>query len=291
MKDKTKALIYILASTLSFCFMSVSVKYIKDIPVFEKVFFRNSVSLISALILISRSKPAGVSGYLGSWENQKYLFPRAFLGLLGVFLNFYAISNLKLADSQILNRISPVWVSLFALVFLKERLSKTQLISISIALTGSFMVIKPGFNSDFVPAVAGFASSITAGAAYTLLRHLRGKEKPEIIIFYFSLLSLLGSFPFMMLNYVKPSPLELTFLILTGMFASIGQFGLTHAYRYAKASEVSIYTYTGIVFAAIIGFIIWREIPDNLSIAGGILIILSAYLVYKRTISQSRNVE
>lgn len=271
--------------------MSVSVKYIENVPVFEKVFFRNTISLITAFLLIRKCKPVGLSGYLGSMSNQKYLFPRAFLGLLGVFLNFYAISNLKLADSQILNRISPVWVSLFALVFLKEKLTKTQVISIVIALSGSLLVIKPGFHFNFIPAIAGFASSITAGAAYTLLRHLRGKERPEIIIFYFSLWSLIGSFPFMMLNFVVPSPMEMTFLILTGVFASIGQFGLTHAYRYAKASEVSIYTYTGIVFATIIGFIIWGEIPDKFSIIGGILIIISAYIVYRRTISQSRTGE
>ncbi len=288
MKDKSKALIYILISTLSFCFMSVTVKYIQRVPVFEKVFFRNSVSLALALYMIIKSKPVGISGYIGKKENQKFLFPRAAFGLVGVFLNFYAITHLKLADSQILNRLSPVWVALFALIFLKESLTKTQIFSILIALTGSVMVIKPGFSFDLLPALAGFASSITAGAAYTLLRHLRGKEKPEVIIFYFSLISIIGSFPFMMFNFVPPTPYELFILLLTGIFASIGQFGLTHAYRHAKASQVSIYTYTGILFAAIIGFLVWNEVPDLLSIIGGLLIILSGYIVYKRIMSQSQ---
>ncbi len=287
MKEKSKALIFILISTLSFCFMSVTVKYIQRVPVFEKVFFRNIISLIVALYMILKSRPKSFSGYIGKLSNQQYLFPRAFLGLIGVFLNFYAITHLKLADSQILNRLSPIWVSLFALIFLKESLTKTQIFSILLALAGAMFVIKPGFSFDILPAIAGFTSAITAGAAYTLLRHLRGKERPEIIIFYFSLLSIIGSFPFMMANFVPPTLFELFILLLTGIFASIGQFGLTHAYRHAKASEVSIYTYSGIIFAAIIGFFMWQEVPDILTILGGTLIILSGYIVYRRTRFQS----
>lgn len=289
MNDKSKALVYILLSTLSFCFMSVTVKYIQTIPVFQKVFFRNSISLFMALYIILKSKPQGLHSFTGKLENQKYLFPRALMGLIGVFLNFYATTNLKLADSQILNRLSPVWVSLFALIFLKEKLSKYQIISIVIALFGAILVVKPQFSFEMLPGLAGFTSAITAGAAYTILRHLRGKESPATIIFYFSLFSLVGSFPLMMTNFITPTPLELLFLLLTGVFASFGQLGLTHAYRHAKASQVSIYTYSGIVMAGIIGFIIWREIPDLLSIIGALLIVTSAYIVYKKSTSQSQS--
>jgi len=291
MKDKSKALLYILLSTLSFGFMSVTIKYIQTIPVFEKVFFRNIVSLFMALYLILKTKPNTLGGFFGSKENQKFLLTRAVLGFLGVVLNFYAITNLKLADSQILNRISPVWVTLFAFLFLKENLTKTQVVSIIIALTGSIMVIKPEFSFNTLPAFAGFISSITAGASYTIVRHLRGREKPMIIIFYFSFISLIFAIPLMLIDFVIPTPFELTVLLLTGVFASFGQFGLTHAYKHAPASEVSIYTYTGIVFAVIIGFFIWGEIPDLLSICGGLLIILSGYIVYKRVNSRSRALE
>ena len=287
MRDKSKALIYILISTLSFNFMSVTIKYIQTVPVFEKVFFRNLVSLIVTIYMIYKTNPKSISDIFGEKKHQKYLFLRSFLGFLGVILNFYAITHMKLADSQILNRISPIWVAIFALIFLKEKLSKTQVLSIFIALAGTFFVIKPQFNSDILPALSGFASSITAGAAYTLVRYLGGKEKPVTIIFYFSLLSLILSIPLMATNFIVPSAMEVVILLLTGIFASIGQFGLTHAYRYAKASEVSIYTYTGIIFASIIGFFIWREIPDSLSIIGGILIIMSGYIVYKKSNSQS----
>ncbi|MGL1892386.1 MAG: DMT family transporter [Spirochaetaceae bacterium] len=281
MKDKTKALIYILISTLSFTFMSATIKYIQDIPVFEKVFFRNLVSLFIAAYLIAKNRPKKITDILGNRQNVPFLLSRSILGFLGVVLNFYAVTNLQLADSQILNRISPIWVAIFALLFLREHLKRSQIISIIIALIGSLLVIKPEFSFEMLPAIAGFISSITAGAAYTIVRYLKDKEEPRVIIFYFSLISLLLSIPLMLNNFIIPSKTQLGLLLLIGLFASVGQFGLTHAYRYAKASRVSIYTYSGIIFASFLGFLIWQEIPDPLSIIGGLLIISSGYIVYR----------
>lgn len=268
--------------------MSATIKYIQDIPVFEKVFFRNLISLFIAMHLIWKSRPKKITQILGKKKNLPFLLTRSILGFLGVVLNFYAISNLQLADSQILNRISPVWVAIFALLFLKEHLSREQILSTILALTGAVLVIKPEFSFEMLPALAGFISSITAGAAYTIVRYLKDKEEPRVIIFYFSLISVIFTIPLMLSDFIWPSPIQLLYLILIGVFASIGQFGLTHAYRYAKASQVSIYTYSGIIFASILGFIIWSEIPDILSITGGILIILSGYIVFRYTNARSR---
>ncbi|MDS1002551.1 EamA family transporter [Clostridium sporogenes] len=68
--------------------------------------------------------------------------------------------------------------------------------------------------------------------------------------------------------------------MLTGIFAAIAQYSLTYAYKYAPASEVAIYNYTNIVFSSIIGFFIWMEVPDYLSILGGLIIIIMAIIVY-----------
>lgn len=284
MKDKTKSLLLILVSTLAFSIMGAFVKHLQEVPVFEKVFFRNLVSLFVAFFLIVKknnfSRGVDPGKIFGKLKNQKWLLARSLFGLLGVILNFYALSNLYLADSQILNRISPFFVSLFAFLFLKEKLKRINIIAMIVAISGAVMVIKPEFNVQVLPALAGFCSAIVAGAAYTLVRYMRTLEKPEIIVFYFSLISVIGSFPLMLTDFVRPSLEELYFLLGTGIAASVGQIGLTHAYRFSKASEVSIYTYSGIIFSSFIGFFFWHEIPDMMSIYGGFFIILSAVMVY-----------
>ena len=143
------------------------------------------------------------------------------------------------------------------------------------------MVVKPKFDFSILPAIAGVLSSIFAGAAYTMLRFLRNYEKPIVVVFYFSFFSLIAMFPLMMMNFQMPNFIEFLYLIGTGVFAAIGQFSITYAYRFTEASKVSIFNYTSIIFAAIIGFLIWGELSDNWSFLGGFVIIgISVYLFF-----------
>ena len=279
MKDnKPLAVLFMCLSTLGFSMMGVMIKLSGDIPVFEKVFFRNLISLVIAYITIIKTKekiPA-----FGRKENRFFLLFRSLLGLAGMSLYFYSINNMYLADSTMLNKISPFFVTLFAWFFLKEKLSKFQLPALALIFTASLLIIKPKFDSSILPALACFLSAITSGGAYTIIRYLKNKEHPATIIFYFSLVSVAGLLPLVAFNFVIPTPTQLIYLLLTGVFAGMGQFGLTYAYKLSPASEVSIYNYLSIVFSALFGFVFWREIPDIYSIAGGTIIIATAVAVF-----------
>ncbi len=264
-------------STISFAFMGVFVKALKDVPVMEKVLFRNLISLLVALWAIKKSKAL----IFGKKENQILLIARSLLGLSGVTLIFYAISNLTLADSAIFMRLSPFFVTIFAAMFLTEKIAKVQVPALLLAFSGSLMIIKPGFNITLLPSIAGFAAAACAGGAYTLVSHLKTKEQPVTIVFYFSMISVIASLPFVILNFYMPSPLEALFLLLTGISAAGGQIFLTSAYRYSAASEVSIYNYAGIIFSALLGFLFWSEVPDFYTVMGGFLIISSGWMVYR----------
>ena len=277
MSNKTKAVLSMLISALGFTFMSVTVKYLKDIPLFEKVFFRNLVSLVIAFYLIKKSS----APVFGQRKNQLALLARAGFGLAGVILNFYAISHLTLADSTMLGKLSPIFVTIMACLFLKEKIDKEQIIGIFITFGGALLVIKPEFSLSIIPSIAGLLSAAAAGIAYTLLRYLKDKESPDTIVFYFSIVSVLGTLPFVLNDYIVPDSIQLMLLLATGLFASVGQFGITYAYKYSKATEVSIYNYSAIVFGIILGFIFFHEIPDMLTLLGGAIIIGIAYYTFK----------
>lgn len=276
MKNKSKAVLYMILSSLGFAFMGAMVKLAGDIPVMEKVIFRNLISLFIAFIAIKNSK----APLLGKRENQKYLLGRSILGLIGMILYFYSISELCLADSSMLNKLSPFFITLFAVIFLKEELTFMKIISMIVVFIGALLVIKPQLNLSIIPALAGFSSAAFAGGAYTLVRFLKDREDPSTIVFYFSLVSVLGVLPFTILNFKPFTKIQFLYLILTGVFAAIGQFSLTYSYKYAPASEVAIYNYTNIVFSSIIGFFIWKEVPDMLSVIGGIIITAMAVIIY-----------
>ena len=277
MSNKTKAVFCMLISALGFTFMSVTVKYVTGIPLFEKVFFRNLISLGVAFFMLKKSS----APMFGRRENQLALLARSIFGLAGVVLNFYAIANLTLADSSMLGKLSPIFVTIMACIFLKEKIDNKQILSIIITFLGALLVIKPEFSLEMLPSLSGIMSAASAGVAYTLLRYLKDKESPDTIIFYFSLISVVFTAPFALAEYVQPTFTQLGLLLATGVFASVGQFGITYAYKYAKATEVSIYNYSAIVFGIILGFIFFGEIPDTLSLLGGAIIIAVAFYIFK----------
>ena len=98
-------------------------------------------------------------------------------------------------------------------------------------------IIKPQFNFDIIPSLIGVCGAICAAAAYTYLRVLGSKEKYYTIVFYFSFFSTMVILPFMLMVYKEMTLAQLLYLILAGIFASVGQFGITIAYKYAKAKE------------------------------------------------------
>ena len=285
MKNKSKAVIYMIISALAFAFMSAMVKLSGELPVMEKVLFRNLISLFVAFISLRKSnKPM-----FGKRENQKYLLARALLGFSGVILNFYAISKLSLADSSMLNKLSPFFITFFAIIFLKEKFTPIKGISMVVVFIGALLVIKPQWNLSVIPALAGFISAALAGSAYTIVRFLKDRENPSTIVFYFSFISVVGTIPFVLMNYKPMNFIQFIYLISTGIFAAIAQFALTYSYKYAPASEVAVYNYTNIVFSIIIGFFIWGEIPDLLSILGGAIITIMAIVVYFYNIKEASN--
>ncbi len=276
MESKTKAVGFIMISSLSFAIMGALVKLSGDIPSIEKSFFRNVVSCIVAATLVIKHK----GSLFGKRENQKYLLWRSILGTLGVIAYFYSIDHLVLSDSAMLNKLSPFFVTIFAVIFLKEKINFVQIIGLFAAFIGGLFIIKPSFNLSAMPSIIGLSSAAFAGGAYTLVRFLGNKEKYYTIVFYFSFVSILMMLPFMLMVFKPLSLKELIILLGAGVFASIGQFALTIAYRHAPASEISIFDYVNIIFSALIGNILFGEIPDYLSIIGYVLIIGSSITTF-----------
>ena len=274
--NRVKGIICIIASAFGFALMSAFVKLAGDLPNFQKVFFRNLISAIVALYLIIKHK----GSLIGKKENRSLLILRSIFGTLGVILNFYSIDKLVLSDSNMLNKLSPFLVVILCAIFLKEKINMTQISSIIIAFIGALFIIKPTFSVEIIPYIGGLMGALFAAAAYTCLRAIGNKEESYTIVFFFSMFSLIVTLPVFLYVY-KPMQLsQLIYLILAGVFASLGQFGITLAYRYAPAKEISIFDYSNIIFSAILSIFLFGQIPDILSILGYIIIFLAAFYIF-----------
>ncbi len=276
MTNKTKAIFYMLLSTLSFSVMQIVVKASGSIPVMQQVFSRNLITAAFGLIVLLYKR----ENLFGHRENQRLLLVRSLFGYIGVVFYFYATQHMVSADAAILHRSSPFFVTLFSALFLREKLSFTQIIALLTAALGAVMVVQPRMNSGVVPAVVALLSAAAAGAAYTAISCLKGKESSACIIFYFSIFSCLSSLIIGGRRFIRLDSFGYVALLGIGCLAAIGQVLLTMSYKMAKASEVSIFNYSGVIFAGVLGAILFKETLNLISLVGMMLIILAALLIY-----------
>ncbi len=275
-----KGILCIMLSAFGFAMMSAFVKLSGDIPSFQKTFFRNIVSVVVAGLIVYRKKGL----FFGKLENQKILIMRSIFGTVGILLNFYAIDRLVLSDANMLNKLSPFFSIIFAALFLKERMTPKQgVVVITACITafvGALFILKPAFNLDIIPSLSGFFSGMSAGAAYTCVRALGKREKSDTIVFYFSLFSSIVTFPIMLWVYEPMKFIQLFYLLMAGVFATLGQFGITLAYSFAPPKQISIFDYTNIIFSALISFFFFGTLPDVFSVIGYILIFAASLRIF-----------
>lgn len=266
-----------LFSTMSFSIMQLIVKLSAGaIPTMEQVFVRNFITLFFGLVMALRAKDP----LLGKKDNRLLLLGRAVFGYIGVVGYFYATTHMNVADASLLHRSSPFFVILFSAIFLKNRMTRNQVIALLLAFCGSLLVINPSFNVSMVPALAGVISAAGAGAAYVIINVLKGKESNSTIIFVFSAVSCLLSLIFGGGSFVVPQGIEWLMLLGIGIFAGVGQILLTQAYKMTNPGEVSIINYTGILFSALFGIMFLNEAVSLRSACGIVLIFAAALLLY-----------
>lgn len=269
--QKSKGIIFIIIAAFGFSGMSLFVKLSGDLPAFQKAFFRNFVALIFIFFVILKNK----EGFIPDKKSIPDILLRSIFGTVGLVCNFYAIGYLNLSDANMLNKLSPFFSILFSFLILKEKPNFVQLLGVAAAFLGSVLIIKPGFdNPAVIPAIAGLIGGMGAGIAYTFVRRLGfKKENGNRIIFWFSLFSCAVCFPLMIISFKPMSVLQTVNLIFAGIFACIGQLGITRAYMYAPAKEISVYDYTQVIFAAVLGYFVFGDLPDILSVSGYLMII------------------
>ncbi len=247
-------------------------------PTAEKGFFRNFIAFIFALIILLKNR----EGFSFKRSNLPLLIGRALAGTIGILGNFYAVDHLALGDASILNKMSPFFAIVFSLIFLKERLTVPQVAILAGAFVGAMFVVKPSFhNAELFPSLCGLCGGIAAGAAYSMVRALgRRGERGSFIVLFFSGFSCLAMIPFMIFDFKLPSLLQLLTLILAGLAAAGGQFSITAAYTFAPAREISIYDYSQIIFASMLGLFVFGDIPDIFSVIGYVTIVVMAFVMF-----------
>lgn len=271
---------FMVLSALGFALMSASVKYVSlgGIPIFEIVAARALVSLIISYLDVKRKK-------ISIWGNNKpLLFLRGAVGTFALMCVYYAVTTLPLAEATILQYTYPVFTALLAVVFLKERVQSSTMICILLCLLGLYVMVQPGMEnaaSQSMPMLSvavALCGAFFSSVAYVIVRKLSQTEDSSVIIFYFPLVALPTSVVLMGNSFVWPSVTLTCVLVMVGVFTQVGQLGLTKAMQTQTAGKASAYSYVQIIFSALIGVVVFAEVPTVWTYIGGGLIVTGALI-------------
>ena len=295
-KSLRKGVLCILLSAFGFALMAMFVRLADvcgdgQLPAVQKALFRNLVAAGIAGWAFFR-RPSAVCRKVAIPQTPKVwgdLILRCVFGTIGIFANFYALTHIPVGNAMALNRTAPFFTLLMGWILLGQRMTLRQMLCVAGAFAGAMFVIKPGDGMLSGHALIGLFGGFGAGAAYAFL-HKLGKAGIDgaFIIFFFSVFSCVACVPFLVCGFVPMSLLQVGVLLAAGACAALGQFGITWGYRYAEPRQVAVYDYTGIIFAALLGFLAFGQIPDFLSLIGFAVIIVMGLVLHFRPTHSDR---
>lgn len=266
------ALMALLAAVVKFCAE-------RGVPVLEIIFFRNAFAFIPVLLYIWKTTGFGV---LRTRRPGAHLV-RSTVGLTGMVCGFTAVSLLPLTQSTAISFSAPLFMVALSALILKEPVGVHRWMAVAVGFIGVLIMIHPD-PRQFVGAGVLFAIAAAVGSAGAMIaiREISRTEPGPTIVFYFTLAgTVLGlmSLPF---GWVLPSPGTLALLVAAGLIGGTGQLLLTEAIRRAPVAVVAPFDYTQLLWAGLIGFLIWGETPAVLTLVGAIVVAASSsYLLWR----------
>ncbi|CUH79886.1 DMT family transporter [Tropicibacter naphthalenivorans] len=275
-----------IASILLFSIMAAFVKAgVAHVPTGQAVFFRSVFAMPVIVTWLA------LRGDLRTGFRTQRPMGHVWRGLIGVTsmgCGFAALGLLPLPEVTALGFAAPLLTVLFAAVLLGERLRLFRLSAVMLGLVGVTVVLWPRLSFDDLsgPATLGVAlvlgSAVTRALAQIHIRRLVATEETSAIVFYFSLTATLFSLATLPFGWVMPDASVLAMLIAAGLIGGVAQILLTSAYKYAEASVVAPFDYASILFAIVIGWVFFEEIPTVMVVIGSAIVMLAGFLIIWR---------
>ena len=272
--------IYMIMSVLLFSFMDILIKITDDYAVGQVMFFRALFGLIPIFFLIPKNR-------LKNFYKTQHIslhFYRSFFGAIAMAAIFVGLRNLQLAEVTSLAFSAPIWVVVFSIIFLSEKIRTKRWVAVGLGFIGVIIISKPGFDNLNYYYIFPIIFCIGFAGVSIIIRKLTlVGESIWLIAFYFSIVSGIGgllTFPFG--GWVMPNKYDLVFLILVGFLGGIANLMLTQSYKLAEVTLTTPLKYLSLIFAIIFGFYFFNEVPSINTLLGAGLIVISSGIIFFR---------
>jgi drug/metabolite transporter (DMT)-like permease len=272
---------YMVAATILFAASSAASKWlVATYPVGEVLFTRTAVSLITcALFILPRTGFA----VFHTQRLSHHVMRSVSQGFSQTFL-LIAFSLMPLAGAIAINFSSPLFATLVSALLLKEAVGKARWAALLVGFCGVLIVTNPGADSFQIGALFALANAVLYGSVTAAVRGMTATESAETLTLY--QLTLLTAFFTLLLplGWVTPTPADAVWIVFNGASNAVGQYWWTRALHLAPASAVAPFYYLSLIWASVLGFAVWDEIPTISLIVGSAVVVASGlFLIWRES--------
>lgn len=251
------------------------------VPISQLVFLRNALGLLWMLPLVMGFKALGSKGISLRTERIHLHIIRAFIGVSAMSCLYFGWTHLPLGTAALLKQTAPLFMPMLALWFLGEKLNPVLWWSLPIGFVGVAWVLNPT-NAGFQWALlVGLLGAVLGALAKIVVRKMKDTEPSRRIVFYFSLFAALLSAPFAVSDWVLLGRVEWLGVLAIAALSTLAQLSMTRAYHSAPAGYLGPFTFSSVIIATLVGWSIWDETLDMITVMGMLLILMGGVMTVK----------
>jgi drug/metabolite transporter (DMT)-like permease len=251
-------------------------------PIFQVAFLRFACGSLIVAAVVSVMRPG--------WPNRETVLANSLRSVIAVVTAvsfFYALGQLPLAETLVLSFLSPMFIALFGLLMLKERVDVRIIGAIAIGFAGTLIVVlgqteEANSARSWTGVAAALTSAVTYALSLVLLRQRAQRDKFLHIVVFQNIGPAILVAPFALFFWQPLDLMHLGWFMLMGLLGFTGHMLMVTAYAKAEAARLAPLEYTALIWAVLIGYGVFSEIPTWATLGGGLLIVAAAAMTSKR---------
>lgn len=253
-----RALLYMAAGVAAFALLDAGAKWLTQMfGVAQIIFLGRFFTLILVLAIALPRVGFGIFHTRRPWRH----LARAVTSVLTMATFFWALSLMPLANVVALTFAAPLIMTVLSVLVLREDVGPRRWGAIAVGFVGVLIMLRPTGDGFDWSALIPLASALFYAVSIIVSRQLTATESTDNLMLWVSLAAIVSSAPFMPAEWKTPAPLELAVFVFTGVASGTGQFLMLRAFRYGEVSMLAPVEYTSLIWAAGLGFLLWRDVP------------------------------
>lgn len=268
---------------LMFVGVTAVVKYLgQDVPAAQAAFLRYVLGLVFLIPMIRPILAARLTR-----RQLRFFAVRGAVHTLAVILWFFAMARIPIAEVTAMNYLSPIYVSIGAALFLGEKLPPRRLVAVLVALIGAIVILRPGMKAVEPGHIAMLGTAVFFAIGYLIAKQLSGEVSAAVVVGMLSVTVTIGLAPFAWAVWVTPTLPQLGGLFLVACFATAGHYSMTLAFAAAPLTVTQPVTFLQLVWAVLLGAVVFGEAVDAYVVLGGVIIMASvSFITWRESVAR-----